>query len=87
MEGEAFGLCVFVFSGKEPDLEILELASGHCTLALKDMMAGEETTRFGGIDPVTWAHSRGYFLESLEEEVVRARRYNRDLSLVFFRHR
>lgn len=84
MEGEAFGLCVFVFSGKEPDLEILELASGHCTLALKDMMAGEETTRFGGIDPVTWAHSRGYFLESLEEEVVRARRYNRDLSLVFF---
>lgn len=84
MEGEAFGLCIFIFSGKEPDLEILELASGHCTLALKDMLAGEETTRFGGIDPVTWAHSRGYFLEALEEEVVRARRYNRDLSLVFF---
>ena len=87
MEGEAFGLCIFVFSGKEPDLEILEileLSSGHCTLALKDMMAGEKTTRFGGIDPVTWAHSRGYFLEALEEEVVRARRYDRDLSLVFF---
>ena len=84
MEGEAFGLCVFLFSENTPDIEILELASGHCTLALKDLMAGEETTRFGGIDPVTWAHSRGYFLEALEEEVVRARRYNRDLSLVFF---
>lgn len=84
MEGEAFGLCAFFFSKNEPDIEVLELAAGHCTLALKDLMAGEETTRFGGIDPVTWAHSRGYFLEALESEVVRARRFNRGLSLVFF---
>jgi diguanylate cyclase (GGDEF)-like protein len=47
-------------------------------------MTGEETTRFGGIDPVTWAHSRGYFLETLDSEVIRAKRYNRGLSLVFF---
>jgi diguanylate cyclase (GGDEF)-like protein len=33
---------------------------------------------------VTWAHSRGYFLETLDAEVIRARRYNRGLSLVFF---
>jgi diguanylate cyclase (GGDEF)-like protein len=84
MEGEAFGLCVFLYSGQEPDIEILELAAGHCTLALKDLMIGEETTRFGGIDPVTWAHSRGYFLETLEAEVLRARRFGRGLSLVFF---
>jgi diguanylate cyclase (GGDEF)-like protein len=84
MEGEAFGLCVFMFSRIEPDIEVLELAAGHCTLALKDLMAGEESTRFGGIDPVTWAHSRGYFLEALEAEVLRARRFNRGLSLVFF---
>jgi diguanylate cyclase (GGDEF)-like protein len=84
MEGEAFGLCVFMFSGGEPDVELLELAAGHCTLALKALTFGEETTRFGGIDPVTWAHSRGYFLEALEGEVVRARRYNRGLSVVFF---
>ena len=84
MEGEAFGLCLFFFSGTEPDVEILELAAGHCTLALKDIMTGEETTRFGGIDPVTWAHSRGYFLETLDSEVIRAKRYNRGLSLVFF---
>ena len=84
MEGEVFGLCVYLFSGREPDIESLELATGHCTLALKALMVGEETTRFGGIDPVTWAHSRGYFLEALEAEVVRARRYNRGLSMVFF---
>src|SRR5581483_2713132 len=84
MEGETFGLCVFMYSGAEPDVEILELVAGHCTLALKDLMASEEVTRFGGIDPVTWVQSRGHFLESLESEVVRARRYGRGLSLVLF---
>ena len=83
MEGESFGLSVFLFSGREPDVEVLELAAGHCTLALKALMAGEETTRFGGIDPVTWAHSRGFFLEALEGETVRARRFGRGLSLIF----
>jgi diguanylate cyclase (GGDEF)-like protein len=83
MEGEAFGVCIFMFSQTEPETEVLELAAGHCTLALKALMIGEETTRFGGIDPVTWAHSRGYFLETLEGEVVRARRFGRGLSLVF----
>jgi diguanylate cyclase (GGDEF)-like protein len=83
MEGESFGLSIFLFSGQEPDVEVLELAAGHCTLALKALLAGEETTRFGGIDPVTWAHSRGFFLETLEGEVVRARRFGRGLSLVF----
>jgi diguanylate cyclase (GGDEF)-like protein len=83
MEGESFGVCVFLFSHRQPDVEVLELAAGHCTLVLKAMMVGEETTRFGGIDPVTWAHSRGHFLEALESEVVRARRTGRGLSLVF----
>jgi diguanylate cyclase (GGDEF)-like protein len=84
MEGEAFGLCLFLFAGGEVDVELLELAAGHCTLAIKDLMVGEEMHRFGGIDPVTWAHGRSYFLEALEGEVIRARRYGRGLSLVFF---
>jgi diguanylate cyclase (GGDEF)-like protein len=83
MEGESFGLSIFMFSDSEPDVEVLELAAGHCTLALKALLAGEETTRFGGIDPVTWAHSRGFFLEALEGEVVRARRFGRGLSVIF----
>jgi diguanylate cyclase (GGDEF)-like protein len=84
MEGEVFGLSFFFYSGHEPDVEILELTAGHCTLALKELASGEETTRYGGIDPVTWVHSRGNFLESLEAEVVRSRRYSRALSLVLF---
>ena len=84
MEGEAYGICVFMFAGVEPDVEVLELAAGHCTLVLKALTFGEETTRFGGLDPVTWAHSRGHFLEALENDVLRARRYGRGLSLVFF---
>ena len=84
MEGEAFGICVFLYSGTEPDIEVLELAAGHCTLAIKDLTVGEEMTRFGGIDPLTWAHSRGFFLEALEAEVVRAKRFGRGLSIVLF---
>ncbi len=84
MEGETFGLCYFLFSEGEPDVELLELTAGHCTLALKALMAGEESTRYGGIDPVTWVHSRGFFLEALDSEVTRSRRYGRGLSLVLF---
>jgi diguanylate cyclase (GGDEF)-like protein len=84
MEGETFGLCVFMYSGSEPDIEILELVAGHCTLALKDLMAGDETTRYGGIEPVTWVFTRRHFLESLEQEVMRSRRYGRGLSVVIF---
>ncbi len=84
MEGETFGICMFMFSNTEPDVELLELTAGHCTLALKALMVGEEITRFGGIDPVTWVNSRGFFLEALDGEVTRARRYGRGLSLVLF---
>ena len=83
MEGESFGVTVFMYSGNEPDVDALELTAGHITLALKALMFGEETTRFGGIDPVTWAHGRGFFLEALDSEVQRARRFGRGLSLVF----
>jgi diguanylate cyclase (GGDEF)-like protein len=83
MEGESFGVTVFMYSGNEPDVDTLELTAGHITLALKALMFGEETTRFGGIDPVTWAHGRGFFLEALDSEVQRARRFGRGLSMVF----
>ncbi|HEY7268443.1 MAG TPA: GGDEF domain-containing protein [Dehalococcoidia bacterium] len=84
MEGETFGLCVFMYSGYEPDIEILELVAGHCTLALKDLMGGDDSTRYGGIEPVTWVYTRRHFLESLEQEVMRSRRYGRGLSVIVF---
>jgi diguanylate cyclase (GGDEF)-like protein len=84
MEGEAFGICLFMFASEEPDVELLELVAGHTTLALKDIASGEEAARFGGIDPVTWAHSRAYFLEALEAEVARAKRFGREACVALF---
>jgi diguanylate cyclase (GGDEF)-like protein len=84
MEGEAFGICLFVFAAEEPDIELLELVAGHTTLALKGIASGEEAARFGGIDPVTWAHSRSYFLETMEAEVSRAKRFGREACVVLF---
>ena len=84
MEGEAFGICLFMFGQEEPDIELLELVAGHTTLALKGIASGEEAARFGGIDPVTWAHSRSYFMESLEAEVARAKRFGREACVILF---
>ena len=82
MEGEPLGLLVFMFEQGEPDLEVLELLTGHCALALKSFTAIEEAARFGDIDQVTWVYDRSYLLRALEGELNRSRRYERDLSLV-----
>jgi diguanylate cyclase (GGDEF)-like protein len=82
MEGESFGICVFVFAGEQADVELLELVAGHCTLALKGLATGEEATRFGGVDQVTWAHGRAYFLETLDAELARAKRFGRSVGLI-----
>lgn len=84
MEGELFGLCLFLYSGREPDIEVLELTAGHCTLALKDILGNEEGSHYGGIDPVTWVHTRNYLLQAMDAEIVRARRFDRSLTLVLF---
>ena len=44
----------------------------------------EEIYRLTTIDGLTQIHNRRYFLEQLEREVSRARRYRRDVSLILF---
>ena len=44
----------------------------------------EEIYRLTTIDGLTQIHNRRFFLEQLEREVSRARRYRRDLSLILF---
>jgi diguanylate cyclase (GGDEF)-like protein len=44
----------------------------------------EEIYRLTTVDGLTQIHNRRYFLEQLEREVSRARRYRRDLSLILF---
>ncbi len=79
---ESLGLVTFMFDHEEIDVEMLELLSGHCTLALKASIDQEMAGRFGEVDEVTWLYNRRYFMDALAQEIVRAHRYSRALSLV-----
>jgi diguanylate cyclase (GGDEF)-like protein len=83
MDGDPLGLIVFLFEEEEFDQELLELLAGHATLALKNLANLEEMGRFGEVDQVTWLYNRRYFMEALEREILRTKRYRRPLSLIF----
>ncbi len=82
MNGEPVGLITFMFDHEEIDVEILELLVGHCTLALKASLDQEESGRFSEVDEVTWLRNKRFFRDRLADEIVRADRYNRPLSVV-----
>ena len=82
VENEPLGIVAFGFDGDEVDVEILELVVGHLTLALRDLLVRDEAVRFSDIDPVTWVHNRRYLVQALEQEIARAGRYGRGLSLI-----
>jgi diguanylate cyclase (GGDEF)-like protein len=83
MDGDPMGLIVFLFDEEEFDRELLELLTGHVTLALKNLTDLEEMGRFGEMDQVTWLYNRRYFTEAVEREILRSKRYRRPLSLIF----
>ena len=82
VESEPLGMVVFAFDRDEIDVEALELLVGHLTLALRDLLVRDEAVRFTDVDPVTWVHNRRYLMQVLQNELVRAGRYGRGLSLV-----
>jgi hypothetical protein len=83
MDGDPLGLLVFLVKEDQFDQELLEVFTGHATLALKNLTDLEQLGQFGDVDQVTWLHNRRYFMESLEREIVRAKRYRRPLSMIF----
>ncbi len=83
MDGDPMGLLVFLFDEEELDRELLELLTGHVTLALKNLTELEEMGRFGEMDQVTWLYNHRYFMEAVEREMLRSKRYRRPLSLIF----
>lgn len=83
MDGDPLGLLVFLIKEEHFDRELLELLAGHATLALKNLTDLEQLGQFGDVDQVTWLHNRRHFMECLEREIVRAKRYHRPLSLIF----
>jgi len=82
MNGEPIGLVTFMFDHEDIDVEMLELLAGHCTLALKASLDQEESGRFSEVDEVTWLRNKRYFKDTLAQEIVRANRYSRPLSVV-----
>jgi diguanylate cyclase (GGDEF)-like protein len=51
-------------------------------LALKASLDQNVAARFNEIDQVTWLYNRHHFIDRLGEEIARADRYNRPLSIV-----
>ena len=82
MNGEPLGLLTFMFDHEDIDIEMLELLAGHCTLALSASLDQEESGRFSEVDEVTWLRNKRYFKDTLAQEIVRANRYSRPLSIV-----
>lgn len=81
---EPLGLITFMFDHEDIDVEMLEMLAGHCMLALKAALDQNAAGRFGEVDEVTWLYNRRHFAEKLSEEITRARRYSRALSIVLF---
>jgi diguanylate cyclase (GGDEF)-like protein len=79
---EPLGLITFMYDSDDIDVEILELLAGHCTLALKASIDQGALGRFSEVDEITWLYNRRYLLDTLSQEIVRAHRYNRPLSVV-----
>jgi len=82
VENEHLGMVVFAFDHDEIDVEALELLVGHLTLGLRDLLVRDEAVRFSDVDPVTWVYNRRYLMQALQNEITRAGRYGRGLSLV-----
>lgn len=82
VEGEAMGVVAFAFPGRDIDIQLLEVLCAHFTLALRDLQAQESAARFSDVDPVTWVHNRRYLMQNIDQEIQRAGRYMRAVSLV-----
>lgn len=82
-EEETLGVALFCDDGHaDPEL-YLEMTK-HVSLALVRLRALDKASRFGGIDPTRWMFDREWLHQRLEEEVERARRYERPLTLLRF---
>ncbi|TBR16657.1 sensor domain-containing diguanylate cyclase [bacterium] len=69
-----------VFS--ELDLEILDAVGRYLGLRIENMRLTERYTNISNIDILTGLYNHRYFQEQLSEEIYRAERYHRHLSLL-----
>lgn len=69
----------------DPDLlDEMKILASHLTVAIENLTLRARLQDMADRDGLTGIFNRRYFQESLEREVVRARRYERPLSLILF---
>jgi diguanylate cyclase (GGDEF)-like protein len=64
------------------DLRLLEAIAGHAAIALSNARRYEETLHRAQLDGLTGLANHGHFFQALGTELERARRYDRDLTIV-----
>jgi len=83
--GEMLGGIVLVpAEGKEitaEDMSVAQAASDVCATAIKNVQLAEELHRVANTDFLTGAHNQRYFHAALDMEIVRARRYQKPLTV------
>jgi diguanylate cyclase (GGDEF)-like protein len=67
---------------EEDDVGLLNILCSHTGAALRNMKVMDELKRLAVTDGLTGLYNYRYFRERLDEEILRARRYERDLSLI-----
>lgn len=68
----------------QQDARVAELFAGQVAIALENSRLFEERERQAVTDTLTGLYNRRAFFDTAEKEVVRARRYQRPLSLILF---
>ncbi|MGA1843724.1 MAG: diguanylate cyclase [bacterium] len=66
----------------EDDIRLLNILCSHTGVALHNTRVMDEMKRLAVTDGLTGLYNYRYFRERLDEEILRARRYERDLSLI-----
>ena len=84
--GESLGLLALLMPANPPaPLAQAELLGRHVAVAASNLREKEAGRKRGDLDAVRWVHDERRFLEQLTQEIRRAQRHKRPLSIILLR--
>jgi diguanylate cyclase (GGDEF)-like protein len=84
--GESLGLLLLLMPASPPaPLALAELLGRHVAVALGNLREKEAGRKRGELDAVRWVYDEQRFLEQLAQEIRRAQRHGRPLSILLLR--
>ncbi len=84
--GQSWGLLLLFMPANPPALlPHAELLGWHVAVALTNLREKEAGRKHGELDAVRWVYDERRFLEQLAQELQRARRHNRPVSIMLLR--